>query len=106
STFHAPSLTPSSTLSLHDALPISQCFFSSIVPCCRVFVKAQTTWSPLFTWTEPPVELTAGSEPFLIPSFTTPPVPPPMSLKQSRSQEHTSELQSRRAFACRLLRVK
>src|SRR5690349_22684709 len=79
--FNAPATTQISTLSLHDALPISRPFFPSersTTLSARVCNRAEAR--------APNAHGTRGS---LVP--------------RSRSEEHTSELQSRRDLVCRLL---
>src|SRR5690349_25169615 len=71
--FNDTATTEIYTLSLHDALPISR-VLSSIFYAAPTFLLAQTR---------------AQKRPF---SFT-----------RMRSEEHTSELQSRRDLVCRLL---
>src|SRR5207249_11653150 len=66
-----------STLSLHDALPIS----------IGVLLTESTTRPPMPEWL----------------ALTTPAVRAGFKRKMSRSEEHTSELQSRFDLVCRLL---
>src|SRR3712207_8329583 len=68
-------------LSLHDALPISR--FCSSVP------KARIGGSAMSVCTATPI----ARPPQCAPAISSP----------SRSEEHTSELQSRQYFVCRLL---
>src|SRR5690625_6531819 len=73
------------TLSLHDALPISPPFLFS----CPSFLSLECS----ITWSG-------------FPPFSPPPCTVPKSLKvkeEGRSEEHTSELQSRGHLVCRLL---
>src|SRR5207249_10263387 len=81
--FTATSTSKFYTLSLHDALPISR----PVPPCCRV------------------VEASACSNARKrrpICSLVSP-IPVSETEKQTRSEEHTSELQSRFDLVCRLL---
>src|SRR5690349_25080070 len=71
--FNAPATTEIYTLSLHDALPISSSGRST-----------DPTWTP--RWAGSPI---GSAHPGGCPSW--------------RSEEHTSELQSRRDLVCRLL---
>src|SRR3712207_8617124 len=83
--FNDTATTEIYTLSLHDALPIcvSLCPRSS----CRVWVWAtRCTISTRSRWVESQRTLPHGCE-----------------MSQARSEEHTSELQSRQYLVCRLL---
>src|SRR3712207_7473226 len=78
--FNDTATTEIYTLSLHDALPISLTFANCrvpISPCCPSWIKSENCSSLL-------------CQPFPI-------------VKESRSEEHTSELQSRQYLVCRLL---
>src|SRR5690606_41939804 len=88
--FTHPSPTPPSTLSLHDALPI--------LPMRRM--SGSGAPSPLglsaahfALRTSASAEITSA-----MPGFST-----PSSASEMRSEEHTSELQSREKLVCRLL---
>src|SRR5699024_12770626 len=94
----APSLSAISTLSLHDALPIcsraissrSDCLASSAVSdSLRIVSRCASDSTTLILL----VRRSRTPTPRLVPS--------PMT--QARSEEHTSELQSRFDLVCRLL---
>src|SRR2546422_3750112 len=88
--FNDTATTEIYTLSLHDALPIlsAETKYTSCLPPARVVVRVITTWPPMAT------RRSASAE-----GMT-----PPGSLVESRrSEEHTSELQSRLHLVCRLL---
>src|SRR5690606_41703151 len=86
-------------LSLHDALPISPSAASSS-PTCR---SSSRRWSPASrsgrsstpASTRPPRRSSARA--------STTSASPPRGLRAWRSEEHTSELQSRENLVCRLL---
>src|SRR5699024_11846447 len=95
----APSTPVLSPLSLHDALPISPkpaCF----APLAKAAASAGVRWaermwaskgmSRAFSWAQAP--LTTGQS-----------LSEPMITATLRSEEHTSELQSRFDLVCRLL---
>src|SRR5438132_7723883 len=83
--FHAPATTKIYTLSLHDALPIS------ITVVIQVFLTGR-----LLKWFG--VGFTLVAMPFLsMIGFGA------MGIAPSRSEEHTSELQSHSDLVCRLL---
>src|SRR5207253_9451593 len=92
--FHAPPTTEIYTLSLHDALPIS-----------KSVERWTTSWSS--SWNEPGSKSSAmRSRAVSLPSLCwrwMRASPPPSSLSRLRSEEHTSELQSRGHLVCRLL---
>src|SRR5262245_62562313 len=83
--FTPPSTTPIYTLSLHDALPISEgtprvsASSATVRPIERVMRSPSVVGSP------------------------RPAGPSPATAEASRSEEHTSELQSLRHLVCRLL---
>src|SRR5439155_18155197 len=88
--FTVPPPTQFYTLSLHDALPISTCGSTARSRTrCTPFTAARSSSSP-----------TSGSTG--CGSATTPPWWRPSRI-QYRSEEHTSELQSRGHLVCRLL---
>src|SRR3712207_8448052 len=76
------------TLSLHDALPISRRSPSST------------------SWPRPPTWSRASSTAFRSPSSGGCPTPLSTRTTPARSEEHTSELQSRQYLVCRLLLAK
>src|SRR3712207_7108088 len=82
--FNDTATTEIYTLSLHDALPISRRRWTSTTSGRRCRRSARSTTTP-----------TACT-----PTPTTRPSPPPA---HTRSEEHTSELQSRQYLVCRLL---
>src|SRR5207249_11878409 len=77
--YNAPAPSDISPLSLHDALPISSC---------------TSSW---------PRSRRAGRSCRSVPSLRASPSPPVPAQTRSRSEEHTSELQSRFDLVCRLL---
>src|SRR5204863_9127371 len=86
--FNDPTPTEIYTLSLHDALPIS--------------LIALATFCTVFSWLERMITsspLVGGS---VIPSFCCAACRA-SAPDHARSEEHTSELQSRRDLVCRLL---
>src|SRR5207244_11920829 len=85
--FHAPSPTDLSTLSLHDALPISACS----MPRCRAI-----GFAPAVTFLRPPRKMAWARTVAVV-------VPSPAMSEVLRSEEHTSELQSPDHLVCRLL---
>src|SRR5699024_12843135 len=90
--FHDPPTTDISTLSLHDALPISTLLMSSSQSETSPIVQGLQKWADAVTeQTEGAltVELHASGSPWTI--------------GEVRSEEHTSELQSRFDLVCRLL---
>src|SRR5206468_12717240 len=98
---HAPAPSPLSTLSLHDALPIS--FLITSTPVSREPVRVITGtsgWRTSRSPTAPPPPCTMLITPFGRPESSN------NSTNRSpskRSEEHTSELQSRSDLVCRLL---
>src|SRR5699024_11924914 len=76
--FTAPATSESSTLSLHDALPISRYPSTGIAWASTTTSGYSSSKSSIICWTTP-------------------------ARKSSRSEEHTSELQSRFDLVCRLL---
>src|SRR5690606_41675259 len=74
-----PATTEIYTLSLHDALPISETKSTSMpLPCIHVSFGVSHLWVDNF-------------------------ISPPFESSVVRSEEHTSELQSRENLVCRLL---
>src|SRR5699024_12521555 len=99
-----PSIPPappeSSSLSLHDALPILSLMVTAMTDLgtCRATVQPTTLRTNLGTENQSPT----------IPPAMTPPtaqmaIAVPNSVARLRSEEHTSELQSRFDLVCRLL---
>src|SRR5690606_41541511 len=86
---HTPT-TSIHTLSLHDALPISS------TRCSRRSATCSTTPSKTGGAATSPSCTSATSRP-------TPPLLKPPESSGPRSEEHTSELQSRENLGCRLL---
>src|SRR5690349_23347497 len=86
--FTYPSTTLIYTLSLHDALPISKCkyffYFFNLVGLCPRFLTVRLK----------PAKLTPSPVSLIILAKAS---------RDNRSEEHTSELQSRRDLVCRLL---
>src|SRR5690606_41400748 len=91
--FTATATTQIYTLSLHDALPISTSTSSTAPPSSRSIRSATAAWpapaSPPCSAARPP----PGAAPR----------PRAASCRRPRSEEHTSELQSRENLVCRLL---
>src|SRR3712207_7637810 len=87
--FNDTATTEIYTLSLHDALPISRSCSSrhrcSSPPCCSSSARCRSTRRPGRRCCTTPATRRRGSMP------------------ASRSEEHTSELQSRQYLVCRLL---
>src|SRR5436305_9354117 len=79
----APPTSTISPLSLHDALPIYPVTFEP----------------PHENWDGPPPPYPPGGDPSSYPPL----LPPPEREVPGRSEEHTSELQSRPHLVCRLL---
>src|SRR5690606_40904335 len=90
-----PATTETYTLSLHDALPICTAPPSSrYQPGARSTVSSDTQLPPRATPVTP------------LRRMPSPPVPPAGTRRprdRRRSEEHTSELQSRENLVCRLL---
>src|SRR5206468_12115818 len=86
--FNATSTTQFYTLSLHDALPISE--FKA--KCFAILDKVEGTGEP--------VTILKRGRPV---ARLLPPVPAEAAGRLARSEEHTSELQSRSDLVCRLL---
>src|SRR5690606_39348165 len=86
--FTPPATTQLYTLSLHDALPISSPCFPMILMSLRLPPSTCTTLPPMVSKT---LVLTLNSH--LMSSGSI----------RKRSEEHTSELQSRENLVCRLL---
>src|SRR3712207_8816931 len=85
--FNDTATTEIYTLSLHDALPIS------------------TAASTLLTLCAPGTAMPSSGR--ILPPLPVDDVPPPAtSSARTRSEEHTSELQSRQYLVCRLLLAK
>src|SRR5690606_41675755 len=82
--FTAPSRTELSTLSLHDALPISRSCPLSVCTSPRVTARRLS----ITAWCTCPANW---------------PMTCPATSASRRSEEHTSELQSRENLVCRLL---
>src|SRR5204863_9467381 len=86
------------TLSLHDALPIFAVTSRSTSQATVAVADTLTVVQPSSSANGPPtVTLTAPA------SGTVFTAPANVTISASRSEEHTSELQSRRDSACRLL---
>src|SRR5690606_41349225 len=102
---HICALLPLSTLSLPDALPISACRFSSppvplLPPCRHADAKVSVVDSGLAG-----LEVSFGRVPghFSPANVEARAAPPRVERINQRSEEHTSELQSRENLVCRLL---
>src|SRR3712207_8874755 len=102
--FNDTATTEIYTLSLHDALPISEPGLPWVTPgsgeimmwpvsvCHQVSTTGQRS---------PPITFQYHSHAFGL--IGSPTVPSSRSEERSRSEEHTSELQSRQYIVCRLL---
>src|SRR3712207_8982834 len=88
--FNDTATTEIYTLSLHDALPI--CSAASARPTRTPPSRAASTWRS--------ARPTSAPGP---PTSTSATTPRPRSTSTPRSEEHTSELQSRQYLVCRLL---
>src|SRR5437773_6737819 len=88
--YNAPSTPEIYTLSLHDALPI-YCPRRVCEPGCQSTRSTAHARSPRGTG-HPACRCSCGRRPAILPSLTG-----------SRSEEHTSELQSHHDLVCRLL---
>src|SRR5439155_22839006 len=91
--FHAPASTELYTLSLHDALPISS--FAAPAPILE-------TASPAPPAPTPPAKSSTPSDDLFL-CICRGAVSLRRLIVQNRSEEHTSELQSRGHLVCRLL---
>src|SRR3712207_8425541 len=90
--FNDTATTEIYTLSLHDALPI--CVPGATIPC---------SGSSPATWTSVPAITTAPSSSAPLGKVTRWTVSAAKARSYQRSEEHTSELQSRQYLVCRLL---
>src|SRR5207302_7715332 len=99
--FHHPAPPPSSPLSLHDALPIS----SGLPPRLRreSFAAVPHPAAPWLSRRRGAARSHPGYRPAQRGSATGSPGSPARLLRPPRSEEHTSELQSRENLVCRLL---
>src|SRR5690606_41230565 len=97
SVFNPPSTTATSTLSLHDALPIS-------LSRCVMLARSEFTRLSETLINACPSERISPDSPNADGLMThSPPAPRNVILIGVRSEEHTSELQSRENLVCRLL---
>src|SRR5690349_23602650 len=92
--FNDPATTAIYTLSLHDALPIFSS--NSSPPTLRLRLKTIPAREIIAISHVPPPIST-----IMLPAGSCTGNPTPMA--EARSEEHTSELQSRRELVCRLL---
>src|SRR3712207_8572899 len=95
--FNDTATTEIYTLSLHDALPISRPQAST--PRVKPLRKTSTSWKPV----RPASGITSGSLPYDSRKMTPSSMSPGEIATSGRSEEHTSELQSRQYLVCRLL---
>src|SRR5690606_41830237 len=101
----AASTTPHSTLPLHDALPISQLCMTNL----RTVVGSMELDEVLSQRDSINTRLLhvidAATEPWGIKAnrIEIKDLTPPVDITNARSEEHTSELQSRENLVCRLL---
>src|SRR5699024_12590929 len=90
-----PALSP---LSLHDALPISS---RALAPCWKVPTRPPaSSWCPFWVRS---TSFKGRSTELWLSIVKTPPPSRACGYSASRSEEHTSELQSRFDLVCRLL---
>src|SRR5258706_5724938 len=94
--FNDTATTEIYTLSLHDALPIWSC--SSALRAAFVVREAVAQPRHLVSAARQARRARAGP-----PAVRRREIPPPDSLRRTRSEEHTSELQSLTNLVCRLL---
>src|SRR5699024_12586332 len=94
--FHPSSTTPVYTLSLHDALPISR----SSMACASL---SRLRFSPLTTTAPSEAVATTEETPGIEERRSVTLASHLLQAMPSRSEEHTSELQSRFDLVCRLL---
>src|SRR5204863_7215359 len=101
SVFHAPATTDIHTLSLHDALPI---WGSGYTAAPAVTFSAPPAAGITATGTST-IALTGGDRVLLAGTRegVWRAINPAANVRAMRSEEHTSELQSRRDLVCRLL---
>src|SRR5206468_7691380 len=101
-----PSTTSLYTLSLHDALPISTFPYSVLLPVLITTARADplTIFVPKNTilWSSCKEGLPAMILTSIFSTGNDSPVSDDSLIKKSRSEEHTSELQSRSDLVCRL----
>src|SRR5207302_8293407 len=92
--FYHPSPPATSTLSLHDALPISTVFTCTVVPSATFCSTSTPAAGEGISASTLSVEISkkGSSRETLSPGFFS-----------HKSEEHTSELQSREKLVCRLL---
>src|SRR5690606_41213549 len=93
-----PAPSSSCRLSLHDALPISTCAGDCTSPCVTCVRRWPSCWWAPKTATAFTSSIRTAAKRPRIASLT-------VSIS-TRSEEHTSELQSRENLVCRLLLVK
>src|SRR5690606_41981830 len=85
--FHETATSEIYTLSLHDALPISS---GAVLSMLAMLAAVEAKWSLMFLW--------------LVVALIVDGIDGPLARKfDVRSEEHTSELQSRENLVCRLL---
>src|SRR5690606_40728677 len=96
--FAAPPPTALYTLSLHDALPICTTVTSDVIAVGPHTFEALTPILPYVDWFMP-----TAAEAMEISSRPTAEEAARFFLDRGRSEEHTSELQSREKLVCRLL---
>src|SRR5690606_41018880 len=100
---HRPAADACSTLSLHDALPIFRGRPMSRPKGAKASpVRGSARIRKTFTHLILSLPL-AGKAAFPVPQGGGPQAPSPLSRAGGRSEEHTSELQSRENLVCRLL---
>src|SRR3712207_9486027 len=90
--FNDTATTEIYTLSLHDALPISSVVASSSAAASASAVSSPPVWASTVTSVSSASGVSDSSW-----------AKPPAARPRARSEEHTSELQSRQYLVCRLL---
>src|SRR3712207_8109212 len=88
--FNDTATTEIYTLSLHDALPICRSIPDSYGCCHEVRRKSDLDSGFIHTWRRTQLQCSFGNRSF-------------RGRRRQRSEEHTSELQSRQYLVCRLL---
>src|SRR5204863_9726772 len=102
--YHHITTTEIYPLSLHDALPISSAATLATPPALTAAgASTAAAWPLRAAQSATPHTATSGSSFSVVVTSWTPPAVAAPRVLTSRSEEHTSELQSRRDLVCRLL---